>query len=50
MDAGRKESLTSAERKEVVELRRRKRALEMELEILRRASACFARESILPRQ
>ena len=50
VDAGRKEGVSSDEKKELVELRRRNRVLEMELEILKRASAYFARENILPKQ
>ncbi|MER5671070.1 hypothetical protein [Pseudonocardia alni] len=40
--------MSSSERAELVELRRRNRVLEMEVEILKRASAYFARENILP--
>ena len=40
--------LTSKEKKELAELRREKRRLEMEVEILKRAAAYFARENILP--
>lgn len=35
--------------KELVELRRRNRVLEMEIEILKRASAYFPSENVLPR-
>lgn len=49
VDAGRKEGLSTAEREELVALRRRNRVLEMEIEILKRASAYFARENILPK-
>ena len=38
--------LTSAEKKELAELRRKNRQLEMENEILKRAAAYFARESL----
>jgi transposase-like protein len=40
--------LTTAEKRELVQLRRDKRRLEMENEILKRAAAFFARENILP--
>jgi transposase len=41
--------LTSTEKKELAELRRKNRQLEMENEILKRAAAYFARESVLPK-
>jgi transposase len=47
-DNGSATQLTSKEKKELVELRRDKRRLEMEVEILKRAAAYFARENVLP--
>lgn len=49
IDAGRKEGLSSDERAELVRLRREVRIKEMEIEILKRASAYFARENVLPK-
>jgi len=47
VDAGRVEGTTSDERAELVRLRRELRVAKMEIEILKRASAYFARE-VLP--
>lgn len=49
IDDGKSPGLTSDEREELVRLRREKRTLEMEVEILKRASAYFARENVLPK-
>jgi transposase len=47
-ESGSDSKLTSAEKKELVQLRRDKRRLEMENDILKRAAAYFARENVLP--
>lgn len=47
IDRGDGEGLTNAEKRGLVELRRKNRVLETEIEILKRASAYFARENIL---
>ena len=49
IDGGRKPGLTSDERKELAELRRKNSRLEMENEILKRAAAYFAQENVLPK-
>lgn len=47
-EAGSEVRLSSAEKKELAALRRDKRRLEMEVEVLKRAAAYFARENVLP--
>ena len=47
-DAGSETRLSSAEKAELAQLRRDKRRLEMEVEVLKRAAAYFARENVLP--
>ena len=49
IDLGRREGLSSDERAELVRLRRENRVQAMEIEILKRASAFFARENVLPK-
>jgi len=49
IDAGERPGLSTDERKELVDLRRRTRVLEMENEILKRAAAYFAKENVLPK-
>jgi len=49
IDEGVSEGLTTDERAELVRLRRELRVKDMEIEILKRASAFFARENILPK-
>ena len=45
---GQQDRLTTAEKKELTELRQRNRQLEMENEILKRAAAYFAKENVPP--
>lgn len=49
VDDGTRPGLLSDERAELVALRRKNRVLELEVEILKRASAYFARENVLPK-
>ena len=49
VDEGTKQGLSSDERAELVRLRRELRVKDMEIEILKRASAFFARENVLPK-
>lgn len=50
LDEGRRDDgLSTAERAELVQLRRELRVAKMEIEILKRASAYFAKENVLPK-
>ena len=49
IDEGAKQGLTGDERAELVRLRRENRVQAMEIEILKRASALFARDHVLPK-
>jgi transposase-like protein len=49
VDAGLTEGVSTDERAEPVRLRRELRVAQMEIEILKRASAYFARENVLPK-
>jgi transposase-like protein len=48
-DEGRQEGVSTGERRELVELRRKNRQLELENEILRKAAAYFGRDNVLPK-
>lgn len=50
VDGGDLPGTTTDDRAELVRLRRENRRLEMELEILKRAAAYFAKENMLPKQ
>ena len=49
VDEGDQRGLSTDERSELVRLRREVRVKDMEIEILKRASAFFARENVLPK-
>ncbi len=49
IDEGSQAGLSSGERDELVELRRELRVAKMEVEILKRAAAYFAKENVLPK-
>lgn len=49
IDAGEVSGVASNDRVELVRLRRENRRLELEVEILKRAAAYFAKENVLPK-
>ena len=49
VESGRRDGLSSSSQAEIVELRRELRVAKMEVEILKRAAAFFAKENILPK-
>ncbi len=49
IDEGRRDGTSSDDRAELVELRRELRVAKMEIEILKRAAAFFAKENVLPK-
>ena len=49
IDDGRRDGTTTNDQAELVELRRELRVAKMEVEILKRAAAFFAKENVLPK-
>jgi transposase-like protein len=49
IDEGKRQGLSSSEKKELTRLRKENRVLQMENEILKRAAAFFAKENVLPK-
>ena len=49
IDDGRRDGTSTSSQAEIVELRRELRVAKMEIEILKRAAAYFAKENVLPK-